>query len=46
MSRTTRSIHTGQVHKMRRILIETARALARHLRAPESTDFVLPVQDY
>jgi CRISPR-associated protein Cas1 len=46
MARTARSIHTGQIHKMRRILIETARALARHLRAPDSVDFVLPVQDY
>lgn len=46
MARTTRSIHSGQVHKMRRILIETARAYARHLRAPDSADFALPVQDY
>jgi CRISP-associated protein Cas1 len=46
MARTARSIHTGQVHKTRRLLLETARAYARHLRAPGAERFVLPVQDY
>lgn len=44
--RTGHSLHTGQVHKTRLLLLETAGAYARHLRAPGVECFVLPVQDY
>ena len=46
LNRPRRSAHTGKHHKMRVILREEARALARHCRDPQGSPFIPQVQDY
>lgn len=46
LDRVIRSNQTGTRHALRRIMLEEARALARHCRDPETTPYLPQMQDY
>ncbi|MDR7127517.1 CRISPR-associated protein Cas1 [Pseudorhodobacter sp. 4114] len=46
LERVIRSSQTGKRHALRRIMLEEARALARHFQNPETVAYLPQVQDY
>lgn len=46
LERVIRSSQTRQRHALRRIMLEEARALARHCRSPETMPYLPQMQDY
>lgn len=46
LERVIRSSQTGSRHVLRRIMLEEARALARHVRSPETVPYLPQIQDH